>query len=130
MCKELRVIIAGGRDFKDYDLLSTTVYDLISPPHVPIHEKTKIISGTAKGADRLGEQFAALYNIPIKRFPANWTAYGKRAGAIRNADMAKYDSEDDCYGMLIAFWDGKSKGTKNMIDIAERYGLDVHIIRY
>ena len=41
--------------------------------------------------------------------------------------MAKYASET--YGILIAFWDGKSRGTKNMIDTAKKHGLEIHIVQ-
>ena len=62
--------------------------------------------------------------------PANWEYYGKRAGMIRNGEMARYASEDpDNEGILIAFWDGKSRGTKGMINIAYRTGLEVVVIR-
>ena len=44
--------------------------------------------------------------------------------------MAQIASEEDCYGVLIAFWDGESKGTKHMINLAEKYGLEVHVIKY
>lgn len=55
-------------------------------------------------------------------FPANWAEFGKYAGYIRNYDMGKNAD------MLIAFWDGKSKGTSHMIDIAERLNLIIHKI--
>ena len=90
--------------------------------------QVKFISGTAKGADILGEQFAYTYEYEVKRFVPDWNSYGKSAGYRRNAEMAKYASE--AYGVLFAFWDGKSKGTKNMIDLAKRYDLEVHVVNY
>lgn len=84
-------------------------------------EVTKVISGTAKGVDTLGEYWAKENNIPIWRFPADWDQYGKRAGYLRNQQMA------DVADALIAIWDGESKGTKHMIDIAVRAGLKVFI---
>ena len=90
--------------------------------------QVKFISGTAKGADILGEQFAYTYEYDVKRFPADWNTYGKSAGYRRNAEMAKYASE--AYGVLFAFWDGQSKGTKHMIDLANKYGLEVHVVNY
>src|SRR5699024_1423438 len=81
-----------------------------------------IISGTAQGADSLGEKFAHKYQIPVKRFPANWNCYGKKAGILRNRQMAQYASNN---GILIAFWDGQSPGTKNMIEISKDMGLKV-----
>lgn len=89
-------------------------------------ENLEIISGTANGADKLGERFAKEYNLKIKRFPANWDLYGKSAGYKRNEQMALYAKEDN--GILIAFWNGKSKGTKHMIDIANKYELITVVI--
>lgn len=127
--KELRVIIAGSRDFNDYQLLKKSVIEIICAKTM-LSDSTKIISGTARGADSLGERFANEMGLEIKRFPANWAGFGKRAGYIRNEQMAQYAAEDDNYGMLIAFWDGKSRGTKHMIDLANKYNLEVHVIEF
>jgi len=124
------VIIAGGRNFDDFPLFMDRCIEILSEKTKDSnYEKIRIVSGAARGADRLGEQFANVAHYDISRFPANWAGYGKRAGYIRNADMAKYASEDNS-GMLIAFWDGKSRGTKHMIDLAKRYGLEVHTVTY
>ena len=120
----MRVIIAGGRDFNDYDLLKKIVIDIIS---IAIPE---IISGCTKGADQLGERFAKEYGYSLAKFPAKWDELGKKAGYVRNVEMAKYAISNDAEGVLIAFWDGESKGTKHMIDIAKRYNLKFHVIRY
>lgn len=117
-----RVIIAGTRTFSDYELLRTTCNNLLS-------EKQRthtivVISGTARGADQLGERYAKERGFQLQRFPADWERNGKAAGYIRNAKMA--DNAD----ALIAFWDGQSRGTKNMIDIARRKSLDMRIIQY
>ena len=64
----------------------------------------------------------------VKRFVPDWNTYGKSAGYRRNAEMAKYASE--AYGVLFAFWDGQSRGTKHMIDLANKYGLEVHVVNY
>ena len=90
--------------------------------------QVKFISGTCRGADALGEHFAYTYEYEVIRFPAAWDIYGKSAGYRRNAEMAKYASE--AYGVLFAFWDGQSRGTKHMIDLAKRYGLEVHVVNY
>lgn len=125
----IRIIVAGGRDFNDYDLLHSSLVELLFEIDDTNTTEIEFVSGTCRGADVLGEQFAYNYNYDAKRFPANWNEFGKRAGWVRNCDMAKYASEAD-HGILVAFWDGKSKGTKNMIDIANRYGLDVKVVRY
>lgn len=129
MTNELRIIIAGSRDFNNYEFLKRKVLNIVKNDN-RLKEYAKIISGCARGADTLGEQFVKEYNLEIKRFPANWDNFGKRAGYVRNAEMAKFAIKDNNDGMLIAFWDGKSKGTKNMIDLANRYGLEVHIVNY
>ena len=117
-----RVIIAGTRYFNDYELLRTSCNNLLS-----VKQRTHtvvIISGTARGADQMGERYARERGYEIRQFPADWEQYGKSAGHIRNAKMA--DNAD----ALIAFWDGESKGTKNMIDNARRKGLEVRVIQY
>ena len=116
----MRVIIAGGRDFGDYELLVRKCEKIFSQ----ITDEIEIMSGTAIGADRLGERFAMYRQLTIHRFPADWDTHGKSAGYKRNEEMAIFGDA------LIAFWDGKSKGTKHMIDIAESKALDVRIIRY
>lgn len=129
--KELRVIIAGGRDFDDFPLLMDRCIEILSEKTKDDNEfqKIRIVSGTARGADRLGEQFANVAHYEISRFPADWDNLGKRAGYVRNVEMAKFAAEDSG-GMLIAFWDGKSRGTKHMIDLAKRYRLEVHTVTY
>jgi len=114
-----RVIIAGGRKFDDYTLLKSKC------DHYLLKQETVIIvSGKAKGADTLGEQYAQECDFDIKEFPADWNKYGKRAGYLRNQEMANYADG------LIAFWNGESKGTKHMIDIAKKGGLKVKIVKY
>lgn len=127
--KELRVIIAGSRDFNDYNLLKREVLNIIKNDNRP-KKYVKVISGGARGADTLGERFANEMELEITRFIPDWDRLGKRAGYVRNAEMAKFAAEDGNYGVLIAFWDGKSKGTKHMIDLAEKYGLEVHVVEY
>lgn len=71
--------------------------------------KIEIVSGGARGADKLGEKYAREKNYPIKSFPAEWQKYGKSAGPIRNAKMVDYAN------VCVAFWDRESKGTHDMI---------------
>mgnify|MGYP001057317691 CR=1 FL=1 len=132
--KELRIIVAGSRDFKDYQLLSDKIMEYLTyMDETDIIENTsqvKFISGAARGADALGEQFAYTRGYDVVRFPADWGGLGRKSGYVRNAKMAEYAMADGNYGVLIAFWDGKSKGTKHMIDLAKKSGLDVHIVRF
>ena len=113
-----RVIIAGSRTFRTeahYKMLQAQMDSLICEFGLP----DEIVSGTAQGADRLGERYAIENSIKIKRFQPDWDTYGKSAGYIRNEDMAKYGT------CLVVFWDGQSKGTRHMIEQAGKKGLDV-----
>ena len=100
----MKVIIAGSRNFNNYDFLQNKINKLKL-------NITEIVCGEAKGADLLGKQYGINNNIPVKSFPAEWDKYGKSAGYIRNKEMAEYAD------YLIAFWDGESKGTNHMINI-------------
>lgn len=87
-------------------------------------ECSVVLSGCARGADKLGEEWAKNTDIPIKRFPADWERHGRKAGFIRNCDMAREADQ------LVAFWDGKNKGTAHMIKEAKRRKLKVQVITY
>ena len=117
---EFRVIIAGTRDFSNYQLLRDKCDAILSAKGQD--SNIVVVSGTARGADRLGERYARERGYQIRQFPADWLNDEKKAGPIRNAKMA--DNAD----ALIAFWDGQSRGTKNMIDTAKRKGLAVRTI--
>lgn len=122
MKKDLQVIIASSRSFDDYGLLQSKCDEILSTLE---QEKTiTIVSGTASGADRLGERYAEQHNYQIKRYPADWKRFSLSAGPIRNKLMA------DHADMLIAFWDGKIRGTFNMIKTARKAGISVHVIPF
>jgi hypothetical protein len=114
----MKVIIAGGRNFSDYEKLKSFCDEILSD-----NTGIEIVSGKASGADNLGEQYAKEKGYPVKEFPADWKL-GRGAGHIRNTQMANYSDT------LIAFWDGKSKGTKHMIETAREKGLSVNVCRY
>ena len=114
------VIIAGGRDFSDYNLLAKTMDHLLSN----IKDDITVICGKARGADTLGEKYAKERGFPVQYFPADWQRYGKSAGYRRNTEMAENADA------LVAFWDGKSRGTKHMIETAKAHGLKVRVKRY
>lgn len=135
----MRVIIAGGRDFNDYQLVADECNRIfkelsdegyISPLINVSQTQIEIVSGTANGADKMGEKFAKDYDLKVKRFAANWDLFGKSAGYKRNEQMALYAKQDEKLGVLLAFWDGKSKGTKHMIDLATKHGLRVFVVKY
>lgn len=115
----MKVIIAGGRYFEDYKELCFFC-DKVLQNRINI----EIVSGGARGADTLGEKYALERDYNVKRFSAAWSKFGRSAGVIRNAEMAKYAT------VLIAFWDGKSRGTRSMINLAEKEGLKIYIHYY
>lgn len=110
-----RVIVAGSRSVTDYATVKKAIEGSGIKPNL-------IISGTAKGVDTLGERYAKEKGIEVLRMPADWDTHGKSAGYRRNAEMATVGDT------LIAIWDGKSKGTKHMIDLAESKGLKVIVV--
>lgn len=126
---EIRAIVAGSRNFVNYNLLEEECDRILSTEIKKASASdVTIISGGASGADKLGEKYAKKRHLSIVRFEANWDRFKTAAGPIRNTKMAKYASEVE-RRMLIAFWDGESKGTKSMIDLAKKHEIEVHIIR-
>ena len=122
----VKVIIAGSRNFYNYDTVEETVISYFMSHGFP-KENIEIISGGARGADSLGEQLAKSYELKLTIFSAQWDTYGKAAGMIRNKEMADYAIKDSNKAILFAFWDGQSRGTKGMIDIAKRCSMEVII---
>lgn len=112
----MKVIIAGGRDYHNYD----TLLEAISECQFPI---STVVCGGASGVDTLGEQYGLRMNLQINYYYPDWETHGRAAGPIRNRKMAENAEA------LIALWDGKSRGTKNMIETATKLGLLVYVKR-
>ena len=103
---DFKLVVAGCRDFTDYDLVVKELDEYLGN----LADKSVIIvSGCAEGADKLGERYATERHLNIERYPAEWEKYGKYAGPRRNGQMAKVADA------VIVFWDGKSRGPKSMI---------------
>lgn len=119
MQKETNIIVAGTRTFDDYPLLSAWIDSL----QVSYGDIT-IISGAAPGADRLAELYAERNEVPIKVYPADWNRHGRAAGPLRNQQMCEVGDA------LLAFWDGQSRGTANMIKLAEAKGIPVYLVMF
>lgn len=119
MTRAIRVIIAGGREFSDYQHVCKVMNHLTRTV-----DEITVICGKARGADSLGERWAKENGHAIEEFLPDWDKHGKSAGYKRNAQMAKAATA------LVAFWDGKSKGTGHMIDIAKLRKLNVRVIDY
>jgi hypothetical protein len=126
-----RVIIAGGRDFNNYELLEEEVCEYLLGYNVFFDgndDHVEFVLGGAKGADSLGERFADEYGFNKKLFIPNWKRpdgkTDRGAGIKRNHEMGNYANH------LIAFWDGKSRGTQDMITYSFNKGLSVKIVKY
>lgn len=118
----MRLIIAGSRGITKFALVAEKADAWVAVQGRP----SVVLCGDADGPDRLGAAWARQQAPPIRvaHYPANWKAYGVRAGAVRNVQMA--DNAD----ALLALWDGRSKGTKHMIGAATRRGLAVVVWVY
>ena len=112
-----KVIIFGGRDFTDEDVMATCINQVIDDPFI-------LICGEARGADRTAKELLEYNNYEIESYPADWDTYGKRAGFIRNEQMG------DIADMAIGFWDGQSKGTKHMYNYMRKLNKPVWVFNY
>lgn len=112
----MKVVVAGSRD-------------IVWPFHVKaaIHQSgfqvDEVVSGTARGVDQQGEEWARERGITVMKFPADWNKHGKAAGFMRNAEMAQYADA------LVAIWDGESRGTAHMIKTMEALGKPVYVYK-
>ena len=113
-CREYRVIVCGSRKWRDRDAITDRLFHL--PPCVVVH-------GNAGGADRIAHQEAQKLGLLVEPHPADWKRFGKKAGPIRNLEMAKAGAD-----LCIAFWDGASTGTAHMIDVAQYHGIPTEIV--
>ena len=116
------LLVAGSRDFQDFDLLE----EKLEPYKNDIEE---IVSGMANGADKLGVKYSVKHMIPLREFPAQWDLHGRRAGMLRNIEMAQYLNQQDG-AMAMVFWDGGSRGTENMISLLKKYNIKHEVVRY
>lgn len=114
----MKVVVCGGRDFFNYEVVKNVL------ERCKFKEGTVIISGHANGADKLGERYAKEKGLQLDIHPANWGKYGMSAGPIRNQEMC------DICDCVVAFWDGVSRGTKNMINISNKAGRRVLVFDY
>lgn len=110
----MKVIVAGCRNCNEYDVVVEAIED-------SGFEIEELVSGGADGVDALGERWAREHDVSVKVFTADWGILGRAAGPMRNGEMAKYADA------LVAVWDRKSPGTKNMISQAQKQQLEVSI---
>lgn len=116
--EKLCLAIIGSRSFTDYSFAEKTILDIIRKNNIVV---CKIISGGASGSDKIAEMFAEKYNIPIEIIKPDWTN-GKRSGVIRNTEIINKSN------YIIAFWDGKSKGTLDSINKTKKLNKKISII--
>ena len=112
----MKLAIIGSRTFNNYELMKTEVFPFINCDI--------ILSGGAKGADNLAEKFAHQNNKKIVILKPQWHKFGKSAGLIRNIEIVKQSD------LIIAFWNGQSKGTKHSIDTAKKMKKRIITILY
>jgi hypothetical protein len=120
--KEFKLIVAGGRDFNDPELMDSAIRQVLA--ELPDDFVVSIVSGMAKGADKLGYEWAIENKCKVYKFYADWNQYGRRAGFLRNEEMSKVASG------LLAFWDGSSTGTNHMIHLARSKDMYVKVVSY
>lgn len=118
----MRVIVCGSRRWHDRKIIADRLHQLV------LHHELKfpypiIVHGAAKGADKLAEDEGGKAGLVTEAHPADWDRYGKRAGLIRNEEMAALGAD-----LCIAFWDGQSTGTVHMMDAARKHGIPVEIV--
>ncbi len=115
----MKIIVAGCRDFTDYDFLKKKL-DLFFEKLANV--EVEIVSGGERGVDSMAVQYVKEKGLRWIVFPADWNKYNKAAGSIRNQLMAEYGEG------LVAFWDYKSRGTMDMIEKAKKHKLKIKII--
>lgn len=116
-----RIVIAGCRDYNNYNEAKKYISYYLND--IRKQNNIVILSSCTTGADASGERYAKENGFKVEKYPANWERYGKYAGPKRNKEMAK-----NC-DYVLCFWDGKSKGTKSMITLAEEYKKPIRIIK-
>lgn len=128
----VRIILAGSREWADADFIEEKLIEILSWLHADGYSLEQdhilFINGAAAGVDQIGEKIAKKWRFPTKQFPADWDEYGNSAGVIRNNQMAAYAADDPECGVLIAFWNGKSPGTFQMIQAAEKFHLKKFVV--
>ena len=115
----MKIVIGGCRDFNDYNLIEKTLDEFFSE----IGEEVTILSGHCRGADILAERYAAEKGIRVEIYTADWARYGRAAGPLRNREMVERGD------MVIAFWDGSSKGTGDLIKYAKKLSKPVRVVK-
>lgn len=137
MARVIKLCVFGSRGFDNYKLLEDKLNYLLV--NVKPDDSIVIISGTASGADSLGERYALNNGLAVERYPAKWTDFNAKPCNIKEKNGYKYNSlagmnrnrtMADVCDIAVAFFDGKSPGTKQMIEILKNKNKQVKIIYY
>lgn len=117
-------LVVGSRSFNDYLLLQRKLDALLAN-----QSEVTIVSGGAKGADAFARIYANRRGYTLKEFPADWSTYGKSAGYRRNREMHEFIAQFEKRG-VVAFWDGKSKGTAHSFELAKEFGNPIRVVKF
>ena len=120
------LLVAGSRGFDNYGLLKKRLDHLLQN-HT--NDEIHIVSGGARGADSLAEQYARERGYQMHVFPADWNKFGKSAGYRRNEQMHRFIIQFPKRG-CVCFWDGESKGTQHNFQLCEKYDTPLRIVRF
>ena len=126
--KAYKILVCGGRHFESYGLLKVVLGKIIEKFHIHI-STSEIVSGHCQGADMLGEKYAEKYGVSVRRFPADWGKYKRKAGPIRNKQMIDYISGFE-NKLVVAFTTADTVGTRNTIKLAQKNNIPVVEIPY
>lgn len=113
----MNIVICGSRKFNDFKRFKFEMDDILQDK-----EEVILVSGGAKGADSMAENYADRYGYEFYEIPADWNQHGKKAGMLRNIQMLEIAH------MVVAFWDGRSKGTKHMVDQCKKRNIQIQVI--
>lgn len=117
----MKIVVGGCRDFFDYSTVSAHL-DALLKTHDP-NDTVTFLSGHCSGVDQLTEQYARERGYSLLLFPAEWKRYGRAAGPMCNQAMVEKSDQ------VVAFWDGKSRGTKSLIQYAQKLQKPLVIIK-
>lgn len=118
----MKWVITGSRHITNLSKIHLYLDELLKKygkPEVFIH-------GDCVGVDIIGGHWANINDIPVEKYPAEWSKYGKKAGPIRNQHMASLVSEQD---LCIGIWNGKSRGTQHMLMTCESKGVPIELLK-
>lgn len=114
-----RIVIGGCRDFNDYSIFEPFVDKCLQ--RLSAEGNIVILSGHCSGVDTMAEKYAKEHDYELEIYPAEWEKYGKKAGPLRNELMVQKSN------YVIAFWDEKSRGTKSLIQYAEKNDRPIRV---